>query len=188
MKEWLQRLARADGSPQIKKAWDTLSRLAKKYRAAAIVLLAGAVLLAGGKGGAQTREETVSATSDPSFDLVSFERQLEDKVRAIEGAGRVSLMLSLEQTGETVYAVNTRQTQNSETGGSYQSDLSVISDGSYGETPVAVTTCLPEFRGAVVLCDGADNDAVRLAVTQAVSTVCGIGTDKVSVLKMDPDA
>ncbi|MFR4414339.1 MAG: hypothetical protein ACLT4C_03190 [Butyricicoccus sp.] len=50
-----------------------------------------------------------------------------------------------------------------------------------------VKRVLPVFRGAVVLCDGADDASVRLSVTQAVSTVCGIGADKVTVLKMQSD-
>ena len=102
----------------------------------------------------------------------------------IEGVGRVELMLSLDQTEEAVYAVNTRQTAGGGDSRSYESDLTVVSDGSYGETPVTVKNLLPTFRGAVVLCDGADDAGVRLAVTQAVGTVCGLGADKITVLKM----
>ena len=98
----------------------------------------------------------------------------------------VELMLSLDQTEESVYAVNTRQTSGSDSR-SRESDVSVVSNGSCGETPVTVKRVLPVFRGAVVLCDGADDASVRLSVTQAVSTVCGIGADKVTVLKMQSD-
>jgi len=35
-----------------------------------------------------------------------------------------------------------------------------------------------------VVCQGADDPAVRLAVSQAVSSVTGISTDRISVLKM----
>ena len=97
-----------------------------------------------------------------------------------------ALMLSLDQTEESVYAVNTRQTSGSDSR-SRESDVSVVSNGSCGETPVTVKRVLPVFRGAVVLCDGADDASVRLSVTQAVSTVCGIGADKVTVLKMQSD-
>lgn len=164
---------------------EKIAPLAVKYRAVLIVLLAGVLLLA--SGGHGTKEETVS--SDPSaepasFDLDAFEQTLCDKLAAVDGVGRVELMLSLEQSGEAVYAVNTRQTTGMDSSESYESDLTILSDGSYGEKPVTVKNLLPTFRGAVVLCDGADNAQVRLAVTQAVSTVCGIGTDKVTVLKM----
>lgn len=159
--------------------------LAVKYRAVLIVLLAGVLLLA--SGGRSAKEETVASDTSAgpaAFDLAAFEQALCDKLAAVDGVGRVELMLSLEESGEAVYAVNTRQTTGMDSSQSYESDLTILSDGSYGEKPVTVKNLLPTFRGAVVLCDGADNAQVRLAVTQAVSTVCGIGSDKVTVLKM----
>lgn len=159
--------------------------LAVKYRAVLIVLLAGVLLLASGGRGAKEEAVVSDISAEPSaFDLAAFEQTLCDKLAAVDGVGRVELMLSLEQSGEAVYAVNTRQTTGMDSSQSYESDLTILSDGSYGEKPVTVKNLLPTFRGAVVLCDGADNAQVRLAVTQAVSTVCGIGTDKVTVLKM----
>ena len=119
-----------------------------------------------------------------SFDLNDFQQELQARLAAISGAGRVELMLSLDQTEESVYAVNTRQTSGSDSR-SRESDVSVVSNGSCGETPVTVKRVLPVFRGAVVLCDGAD-DASGSAVPshRRSSTVCGIGADKVTVLKM----
>ena len=168
---------------------EKLLPLVRKYRALLIVLLAGVLLLASGgmfRGG---QERTISETSveepaEEGFSLAAFEEDLKQKLAAIDGVGRVELMLSLDQTEEAVYAVNTRQSESAGSGQSFESDLTVVSDGSYGEKPVTVKNLLPTFRGAVVLCDGADDAGVRLAVTQAVSTVCGIGSDKVTVLKM----
>ena len=96
-------------------------------------------------------------------------------------------MLSLDQDRGSVYAGQHPPGQAGVTAASRESDVSVVSNGSYGETPVTVKRVLPVFRGAVVLCDGADDASVRLSVTQAVSTVCGIGADKVTVLKMKSD-
>ena len=159
--------------------------LAVKYRAVLIVLLAGVLLLASGGRGAKEEAVASDTSAEPSaLDLAAFEQALCDKLAAVDGVGRVELMLSLEESGEAVYAVNTRQTTGVDSSQSYESDLTILSDGSYGEKPVTVKNLLPTFRGAVVLCDGADNAQVRLAVTQAVSTVCGIGSDKVTVLKM----
>ena len=39
-------------------------------------------------------------------------------------------------------------------------------------------------EGAVVLCGGAEDSAVRLKVTNAVSAYTGLGSDKISVIKM----
>ena len=149
-----------------------LRPLAKKYRAALIVLLAGVLLLV--SGGREENSDTAQTQTDAdSFSLSDFESQLCRRLSAIDGAGRVELMLSLEQTGEAVYAVNTRETGGAAS--SRESDVAVISSSGYGETPVTVKNVLP--------CDGAENAAVRLAVTQAVETVCGLTSDRITVLK-----
>lgn len=154
--------------------------LARKYRAVLIVLLAGVLLLASGRGGgASAAPRQADGGADADFSLAAFEDQLRAQLAGVEGAGRVELMLTLEETDASVYAADTRRTD-----GSWESDLTVLSDSSYGETPVTVKRLLPVFRGAVVLCDGADDAQVRLAVTQAVCTACGLGSDKVAVLKM----
>ena len=133
-----------------------------------------------GRPGGKT-DATQTQTDADSFSLSDFETQLCRRLSAIDGAGRVELMLSLEQTGEAVYAVNTRETGGAAS--SRESDVAVISSSGYGETPVTVKNVLPTFRGAIVLCDGAENAAVRLAVTQAVETVCGLTSDRITVLK-----
>nr|WP_297278842.1 stage III sporulation protein AG [uncultured Butyricicoccus sp.] len=158
-----------------------------KYKYALIVLLVGILLLYAG-GGARDRPEQEQSVPDgteqAAFDLAAFEDELESKLAQIAGVGRVELMLSLEQTGEAVYASNVRQSASGEQNGSYESTLSTVSDGSYGEQPVRLKQTCPTFRGAVVLCDGAGSHAVQLAVTQAVSAVCGLGADRISVIQM----
>ena len=152
----------------------------KKYRVVLAVLLAGVLLLVSG-GREEKTDAAQTQTDADSFSLSDFETQLCRRLSAIDGAGRVELMLSLEQTREAVYAVNTRETGGAAS--SRESDVAVISSSGYGETPVTVKNVLPTFRGAIVLCDGAENAAVRLAVTQAVETVCGLTSDRITVLK-----
>ena len=84
----------------------------KKYRAVLAVLLAGVLLLTSGHSGNTEQVQTTSAdtTVSQSFDLNDFQQELETRLSGISGAGRVELMLSLDQTEESVYAVNTRQT------------------------------------------------------------------------------
>lgn len=159
-----------------------------RYKYALIVLLAGIILLYAGGGGARDRPQQTKPDENiesAGFNLEEFQSELTDKLMQIDGVGRVELMLSLEQTGEAVYASDIRQSQSSEQSGSFERTLSTVSDGSYGEQPVRITQTCPVFRGAVVLCDGADNDQVRLAVTQAVRAVCGLGTDRISVIRME---
>src|SRR5699024_9849349 len=95
---------------------EKLLPLARRYRALLVVLLAGILLLAsggifaGGRAQDAAETDTAPAAGEQGFSLSAFEEELNEKLAAIEGVGRVELMLSLEQTEEAVYAVNTRQT------------------------------------------------------------------------------
>lgn len=135
----------------------------------------------------ETKAEETPKVSD-TFSLPDFEEKLRDRLSLIDGAGRVELVLSLKSGEEAVYAENVNRS--SQTGmedtvsASYQSTLSVISNSGYGETPVLLKNKYPEFRGALILCDGADSDKVRLEINEAVKALCGITSDHISILKM----
>ena len=42
----------------------------------------------------------------------------------------------------------------------------------------------PQFQGALIVSEGADNAAVRWNIVSAVSSLTGLGTDKITVVKM----
>lgn len=137
------------------------------------------LLVSGGRE--EKTDATQTQTDADSFSLSDFETQLCRRLSAIDGAGRVELMLSLEQTGEAVYAVNTRETGGAAS--SRESDVAVISSSGYGETPVTVKNVLADVPRRDRAVRRAENAAVRLAVTQAVETVCGLTSDRITVLK-----
>ena len=60
----------------------------------------------------------------------------------------------------------------------------ILSRGSSSQEAVVSQVVGPKFRGAVVVCGGGDDPAVRLAIVQAVCSVTGLGADQVTVLKM----
>ncbi len=171
------------------KQWQTgLFRLWQKYKYFIAVIAVGAALLVlSAPSAADKTEETETAPSE-SFDLPSFQSAVAESLSKIDGAGRVEVMLSLEAGEESVYAEDVNRS--SQTSGSeqisesYQSAMSILSDGSYGESPVLIKNKYPTFRGAVVLCDGANNDTVRLEITQALQALCGISSDHISISKM----
>lgn len=175
---------------KIKEKMQVIITLVEKNKYPFIVLLLGIGLLSLGNGVhkaapvSNIQEDNETTQNGAAFDLQAFENRLEQTLAQIDGVGRVKLTLSLKATEEAVYAADIRQTQQADNNNSYESSLSIISESGYGQQPILVKNLYPTFRGALVLCDGANNDTVRLAVTQAVSTMCGIGTDKVSVLKM----
>ena len=58
----------------------------------------------------------------------------------------------------------------------------LIGSGS-GQEAVQLTRRYPTFQGALVVCEGGDDAGVRLLMTQAVSALTGLGTDRITVCK-----
>lgn len=173
------------------KNWQNrMSFLWARYKYFLAVITVGVLLLLSAKVPASEPAKEEGTQTEAAFDLQTFQQSVADSLAQIEGAGRVEVLLSLEAGEESVYASDVSQSSQS-TGGSsdstsetYQSTMSILSDGSYGETPVLIKSKYPTFRGAVILCEGADSDTVRLQIVQAVSALCGISSDHISISKL----
>jgi stage III sporulation protein AG len=169
---------------QAKKQWQVYWN---KYKYFLLVLIIGmCLMLFSLPEHTEQQEETETTASE--FDMDSFKEELCSILSAIDGVGRVEVMLSLESGEEAVYASDISQSnQNSgedTSSENYQSTMSILSDGSYGEQPILIKSNFPTFRGAVVICDGADDSLVQLKITETVSSLCGISSDRISISKM----
>lgn len=142
----------------------------RKYRYVLLVLLAGLVLMLM-PGGSEEQPETMAETSLPEEDM---ETRLEKILAKVQGAGAVAVMLTESGGEEVVY-------QTDGEGG----DTVLISDAQRNEQGLVRTREPPTYQGAIVVCEGADSASVRLAVVEAVSNVTGLGTDRITVLKME---
>lgn len=154
--------------------------LLKKYRYALLVLLLGlALMLLPGKredGGTEhTEVSTVLEQTDISEQLARI-------LSRIQGAGEVEVMLTVAAGEQTVY-----QTDEDITGGvdgSSRSDTVIITDAERTQSGLISQVNPPKYQGAIIVCQGAESPAVRLAIVEAVSRVTGLGADRISVLKM----
>ena len=117
----------------------------------------------------------------------AVERSLEEKLEAllgrIEGAGQVSVLLTEKEGSQTLYQTDS-QTDADESGSRRTDDTVLIEDENRTESGLVRQTLGPVYRGAVVLCQGADDPSVKLAVVEAVRCVTGLGADQISVQKM----
>ncbi len=174
---------------------DKLSFL-KRYQYLFLLIGAGVVfMLASQLGSQQTVPEENKTQETEIFDLAEFQETIQKKLSMISGAGRVEVLLSLKSGTESIYASDVRQddqetgtgSENTSGSSTYESSLSVVSSGNYGQTPVLLKTVYPEFRGAVVICDGADNGEVCYAISQAIHSLCGISFDNISIMKMQQE-
>ena len=110
--------------------------------------------------------------------LETVEERLETILSGIAGAGRVEVLLTEEEGRQTLYQTDIQSDENRRT-----EDTVLVEDAARTETGLVRQTLEPTYRGAVVLCDGADNSAVKLAIVEAVGCVTGLGADRICVLK-----
>ena len=161
--------------------WETLKRqmpdFLKKYRYAALVLIAGiALMLLPGKETAEPHSEGSTTTTCVS---PSTQEQLEMILSQIQGAGKVRVLLTLAEGERTVY-----QTDSSTAVDSLKVETVILTDADRAQQGLILQINPPVYLGAVIVCQGADSAAVRLAVTEAVSDATGLSSDKITVLKM----
>ena len=165
-----------EGLPWKEKARELTKRLGK-FRYAGLVLLAGVLLLLWPAGGAAQQEENAAVQeTGAEFDLEELERRLGETLSQIAGVGETSVILTLRSSGEEVLAENTSRDDTRQ-----ETDTVIVSGGSGTERPVMVQTIYPEFQGAIVVCAGGNDPAVRLSVTQAVGAITGLSSDKISI-------
>lgn len=147
----------------------------KKSRAAALVLLCGIVLmcLPGGK------KETQAAQPAETVHEQTMEEALEEILSQVAGAGSVRVLLS-GQTSETTHF----QTDDTQDGESLRRETVLTTGDNRVQTALVRQTEAPTYRGAVIVCQGADSPAVRLAIVEAVAAATGLTTNRITVLKM----
>ena len=165
---------------EIKRGLIKAGEVLKKYRYAAIVIVAGIFLMLLPIGEASASEETVPNQREVSD---SMEERLCAILSQIRGAGRVQVMLTIAQGEETVYQFDQDLTTD-EGGSSSQKDTVTVTDKDRGQSGLITQVNPPRYQGALIVCQGADDPAVRLAISEAVSGLTGLGTDKIAIAKM----
>ncbi|MBQ2839983.1 MAG: hypothetical protein II996_00040 [Oscillospiraceae bacterium] len=158
---------------------------AGKYKYVIAVIAVGMLLLvfpSGNSGEVKSFDE-----KEISFSTEKFEKRIEKALSECDGVGRTQVILSVESGGESVYAKEASESFSEDENrreGDSDTKPSIMSEGSGREAPLLVKKIYPKFRGAVVICDGADSVSVRTDVTEAVSSLTGLSFDRISVIKM----
>lgn len=145
----------------------------KKYQYVLLVVLLGVVLMLI----PQSPKEPQPVAQTEEAVEPDLQIQLAAILGQISGVGKVEVLLTEAAGADTVYQVDTRQNQDN-------SDTVIITDRNREETGLVKRILPPVYRGAVVVCQGADSAGVRLNVVDAVKSVTGLSADCITVLKM----
>lgn len=87
-------------------------------------------------------------------------------------------MLSVKESSHKVLAYDTKKSRDQT-----EYDTVIVSQGSGVQQPVVLHEIYPTFQGALIVCGGGDNPAVKLQIVEAVRALTGLSADRISVCK-----
>lgn len=155
----------------------------KKYRYGLLVLVLGMVLMLWPSEETKDtsgQQPVIAVETGSSEDL---QEELEEILGKVEGAGKVRVLLT-QSAGERITYQTDEDISTGETAGDIRRETVIITDSGRSQAGLVQQVHPPVYQGAIVLCQGADSAAVRLAIVEAVANATGLTTDKISVLKM----
>jgi stage III sporulation protein AG len=170
----------------MKKSVEKFQQYWKKYRYAALILLLGVALLVLPSGKKSMGEKAKGQAEELGETTVQTEKKMRQILSEIRGVGNLQIMLTVESGGEQHLAQNSElsysgSSQSPEDCNRRSETVVVSDDGS--EKAVVTKSSAPVYRGALVVCQGAGNPDVKLAVTEAVSALTGLSSDRITVVK-----
>lgn len=121
-------------------------------------------------------EQKVSSLEEGVQSVITYQLQLESRLEELisqmNGAGKTTVMVTLETGEEAVYAVDTR------TGDMQTQKTHVLLDDG---TALKETVYLPQVCGVAILCEGGSNIQVTVRITEMVSALLDIPSNRICV-------
>lgn len=160
----------------------------RRYKYVFLMAALGAFLLLLPSGGEKSKD-SAAPTAAESFDRLALQSEMERILSSLDGVGKLSLMLTVDGGGEYVLAEDrtdsVRQSGAESAEQTRKTETVVL--GSGGSAEIVVTQSVyPRFIGALVVCEGGGSAEVRLRVTQAVSALTGLSSDRITVVQGKP--
>lgn len=121
-----------------------------------------------------------------------LETSLEEMLSTMDGVGKVRVMITLENLGETIIEKDKNTVRNSTTevdsaGGSRNTtDFSDMEETVYGvnNSPYISKMMTPSVQGVVVSAQGGGNEKVVKNISEAIQALFGIEAHKIKIVKM----
>ena len=139
-----------------------------RYLLIGVGLLVGALLLVAGNFNTETVDQRERETFSAEEYCEALEKRLAALLSAVDGAGEVRVMISLEGGVRRIYEKN--------------GDGVCVTVGSgSSESAVLVSEGAPAIGGVGVVCRGATSERVKNEIVALVSAALGIGAHKIYV-------
>lgn len=151
-----------------------------KYRYPILILLIGVILFF-----IPQRQEDVQAPIQEAIisQQPDITQQLTQILGQIEGVGKVKIMLTIA-AGESIQYHYDKDVNTDGNSSTIHHETVIITDSERNQQALITQTFPPKYQGAIVVCQGADQPVIKLAIVDAISKATGLGADQISVLKM----
>lgn len=177
------------------KAKEIIDKLKKDKKLLIVIAigLLGMIILVSGSMSEREKKSDLSDNAVPDSEKTltasDIEEMLENKLTAIisdiSGAGAVNVMVTVNSSGEYVYAENSK-TKNGSDSSSSDSEIVIYESADKGDNGLVVSVKSPEILGVAVLCEGGESSVVKAEIVNLVTSLFGIGSDRVYVGKKAP--
>lgn len=165
---------------EIKVFLHKLKEVLIKHKYAFIILLIGISFLLIPERKVDQAQQPIENISETNY--LSSET-LSEILQTVEGAGQVRVLLSVASGEEILYQAD-QDVSISKDNNTTKTETVILVDTNRVESGLIKQINPPKYLGAVIVCQGADSPTVKLAITQAVSRIVGLSSDKICVLKM----
>ena len=165
---------------------ETLTRQKSAFRliligAAGLLMLAVAGLLPSADQADAPQSGESSQAADRQAYARELEAQLQDLIGRMDGAGETLVMVTLEEGENYVYVTDEKYDESRQ---NYEKEHVLYSTGG-GSSPLLETTYMPTVRGVAILCEGGEDARVVGKITETVSALLNLGTNRISVAKIN---
>ncbi|MBQ7602678.1 MAG: hypothetical protein IJU58_00825 [Clostridia bacterium] len=146
--------------------------------------------------GTNTNEKQTSTSTSGTNTLSDYTTLLETKLSKtlsqIEGAGNVDVMITLDGASQLILAYDTESRTNSTDNTTASGTSTKSNNTTTNSTPIIITKngqseplvlseIMPNIKGVVVVCEGANNIRVKLNILQAVQALLGVNSGQIEI-------
>lgn len=156
----------------MKLPWNHITQALRRNAVLAAALCLGLVLLLWPQSPQERGEELPVQSWDEEIYVQRLEERLSTALSRIDGAGRVSTVLTWERSSRRELAADEKGEER---------ETVVVSAGSGREETVVVQESAPRLRGALVVCPGGGDPQVRLNLLRSVMALTGLRANEISI-------
>lgn len=167
----------------------------RKVKIITILGVAGILLIFlsqfAGAGKSAPKTDPIQAEDSAAY-TAALQEQLSALIGQIEGAGKTTVLVTLQNDWETLYVSEEKTDRDSTRQSSGEGIVSerqtkeesyVLVDGTNGRSALVRTRMEPVVKGVVVVCEGGDNPLTVTRILEAVTTALAISSTKVCITK-----